>query len=214
MLKRRSITILGTAVLTVLMPLNGSANERDMDSYLKKNFWGALYADGGQTYYCSKDFRNKTALLTESYIYAKSWVRDHLNCGTMRQCETNDEQFVTILTDLQNIVPNESMLEYKIQNTVFGLLDDSVEKNECGLRKSMHVVEPPDTVKGDVARIMFYMHDKYKLPLVSSLPDLIRWSEIDPPSPEEIARNEKIKAIQGNVNRFVTHPEQIYELKP
>jgi endonuclease I len=58
------------------------------------------------------------------------------------------------------------------------------------------------------------MHDRYQLPLVSSQPDLIRWSEIDPPSPEEIERDRKIEAIQGNGNRFVSNPEQIYELRP
>lgn len=213
MLNRRT-TLLGASILCTLLPMHAVSAARDIDDYLKKNLWGNLYKDGGETYYCGKPFKKKTALLTETHIYTKSWIKDHLNCGSMRQCENDSSQFFSIVTDLQNIVVSEAQIQIKLNNTVFGLLDDSVVKNACGIRQRMHLVEPPDTVKGDIARIMFYMHDKYKLPLVSSLPDLIRWSEIDPPSPEEIERNDKINAIQGNSNRFVTNPEQIYELKP
>lgn len=213
MLNRRT-TLLGASILCALLPMHAASASRDIDDYLKKNLWGNLYKDGGKTYYCGKAFKKKTALLTETHIYTKSWIKDHLNCGSMRQCENDSPQFFSIATDLQNIVVSEAQIQIKLNNTVFGLLDDSVVKNACGIRQRMHLVEPPDTVKGDIARIMFYMHDKYNMPLVSSLPDLIRWSEIDPPSPEEIARNDKINAIQGNSNRFVTNPEQIYELKP
>ncbi len=201
-------------VLGLLLPTSTVMAESEVDQVLKRNFWNGLYQNGGRTFYCDKSFRNKSALLVESYIYAKSWVRDHLNCGTMRECERSNSTFIEIVSDLHNIVPATLQQEYKLTNTVFGLLDDSVQKNECGIRKHMHVVEPPDEKKGDVARIMFYMHDRYGLPLISSLPDLIRWSEIDPPSKEELERNEKILGIQGNGNRFVTNPEQIYELKP
>lgn len=214
MLNRHRFKFLTITLLSALLPMQAESSARDIDDYLKKNLWGNLYKNGGKTYYCEKPFKSKTALLTESHIYAKSWIKDHLNCGTVRKCESDSPKYFSLVTDLQNIVISESQLEMKLKNTVFGLLDDAVPKNECGVRQRMHVVEPPDSVKGDVARIMFYMNDKYKVPLISSLPDLIRWSEMDPPSPQEIARNEKINKIQGNSNRFVTNPEQIYELKP
>jgi deoxyribonuclease-1 len=200
------------AALLLVPAITHGANQ--VDESLKRNFWSTLYKDGGRTFYCDKPFSGRSAVLTESYIYAKSWVRDHLDCGTMRQCEQDHTRFIEISTDLHNIVVTSLQTEYKMKNTVFGLLDGQVQENECGIRKHMHIVEPPDSRKGDVARIMFYMHDRYQLPLVSSQPDLIRWSEIDPPSPEEIERDRKIEAIQGNGNRFVSNPEQIYELRP
>ncbi len=97
--------------------------------------------------------------------------------------------------------------------------------------------EPRDEVKGDVARMMFYMDVRYEgdsgevdLELVDAVdtddPDtgdylgehgrlttLLRWHFEDPVSAEEQARNQLIYTnYQHNRNPFIDHPEYVSEI--
>lgn len=85
--------------------------------------------------------------------------------------------------------------------------------------------EPRDAVKGDVARMLFYMAVRYEggdgfadLELSSTvgssssrigdLETLLAWSTADPVDAFEMRRNDRIHAQwQGNRNPFVDHPE-------
>ena len=76
------------------------------------------------------------------------------------------------------------------------------------------IFEPRDEVKGDVARILFYLMiryneaDSYKLTTVAtSVEMLLRWNEADPVDSWEMNRNNVIEGIQGNRNPFIDHPE-------
>lgn len=93
--------------------------------------------------------------------------------------------------------------------------------------------EPRDEVKGDVARMLFYMAVRYegdpvfddgfdlvlandpdedkslKLPIYGDIDDLLRWHIEDPVSQWEIDRNEVIYSYQGNRNPFIEHPELV-----
>ncbi len=91
--------------------------------------------------------------------------------------------------------------------------------------------EPRDAVKGDVARIIFYMDVRYE-GLDSVTPDLqvvdyltstgeaklgklctlLSWSESDPVDDFERNRNDKIYEFQGNRNPFIDHPEWITKI--
>ena len=170
---------------------------------IEQKFWGTLYKNGGETYYCNKPFTSKTPLLSVSHIYSGSGIREHLQCGTNRQCLRDSAQYQTIMSDLQNIVPANAYFEFKRKNSTFGVLDESVEANECDIRKRHHIIEPPSKLKGDIARAIFYMRDTYKLPMLGSTNDLERWSTADPPSDEELLRNNDIEIIQGTRNPYV-----------
>lgn len=86
--------------------------------------------------------------------------------------------------------------------------------------------EPRDAVKGDVARMIFYMSVRYEggdgfadleandlvgngsNPSVGRLSVLLAWNAQDPPSAFEQRRNEVIfTSFQGNRNPFIDHPE-------
>lgn len=87
--------------------------------------------------------------------------------------------------------------------------------------------EPPDEVKGDTARMMFYMDVRYEggdgsgvgdLVLVDAftsggssqagrLCDLVQWHMDDPVSQAELDRNDVVYEWQGNRNPFIDHPE-------
>jgi endonuclease I len=93
--------------------------------------------------------------------------------------------------------------------------------------------EPPDAVKGDVARMIFYMSVRYNgdegsngvsltvvdgvgTPFggdtedngeIGDLATLMAWHVLDPVSDEERHRNNIIYDIQGNRNPFIDRPE-------
>lgn len=88
--------------------------------------------------------------------------------------------------------------------------------------------EPRDAVKGDVARMIFYMAVRYEggdghpdlevndqvsngtQPLHGKLSTLKAWSQQDPPDAFEKNRNEVIfTSIQKNRNPFIDHPEWV-----
>jgi deoxyribonuclease-1 len=186
-----------------------SAVEKDPKKVLKKDFWGKVHASGGESFYTRKPFKKKTPLLTESYIYPTISVRDHLQCGTNRQCSRENEDYRAILSDLHNIVVADSNLAFKLKSATFGILDESVEKDEFGMRIYLSLVEPSDDRKGDVARTIFYMHKTYDLPIPGQAIDYILWNEQDPPSEEEKARNDLIESIQGSRNIFIDDPSLI-----
>jgi len=89
--------------------------------------------------------------------------------------------------------------------------------------------EPPASIKGDLARSMFYMAIRYtgdktnepvlyltdNTALIKStnsymgrLSALLAWHKADPVSVEEVARQEKIYTLyQHNRNPLIDHPE-------
>ncbi|MBN2280927.1 MAG: endonuclease [Candidatus Marinimicrobia bacterium] len=85
--------------------------------------------------------------------------------------------------------------------------------------------EPRDEVKGDVARMMFYMVVRYEGeegydlelvdnvstsgPLFGKLSTLIQWHSSDAPDDFEKNRNEVVYGYQGNRNPFIDHPEWV-----
>lgn len=64
---------------------------------------------------------------------------------------------------------------------------------------------------GDVARIILYIYIRYELniQLVGQLDVFLMWHEMDPVSPFEISRNNKIYAIQSNRNPFIDYPDLV-----
>ncbi|MEP0985574.1 endonuclease [Ekhidna sp.] len=89
--------------------------------------------------------------------------------------------------------------------------------------------EPRDAVKGDVARMLFYMATRYegeagepdleltetllgsgdKSPLHAKLSVLLLWHQQDPVDAYEQTRNDIIYGYQGNRNPFIDHPEYV-----
>lgn len=88
---------------------------------------------------------------------------------------------------------------------------------------------PGDDVKGDVARMIFYMATRYegengeldleltdavlsntdKQPLHGRISVLLQWHQEDPVSTEEINRHEAIYSYQNNRNPYIDHPEYV-----
>ena len=77
--------------------------------------------------------------------------------------------------------------------------------------------EPLDSIKGDCARIVFYMWTVYfaerNTPITNvaeSIKTMIEWHKADPVDACEILRNNKVESsVQKNRNPFVDHPEWV-----
>ena len=92
--------------------------------------------------------------------------------------------------------------------------------------------EPRDAVKGDVARMMFYMAVRYEgdvsgepdlelvdyitgstsSPIFGKLNTLLEWHNEDPVDDFERNRNEVVYSYQNNRNPFIDHPEYVTEI--
>lgn len=95
---------------------------------------------------------------------------------------------------------------------------------ECAFRRDGNSIEPRDEIKGDLARMLFYMDVRYDgadgepdLRLVPGPPAgentlghlcrLLSWHIADPLARDEIARHDRIVAEQGNRNPFIDRPD-------
>ena len=74
----------------------------------------------------------------------------------------------------------------------------------------MKRVQPREEVRGRVARIQLYMHERYGLRMSAQDRQLFcAWSRENPVDEWETERNQRIEAIQGSGNGFVTDPGKL-----
>lgn len=142
-----------------------------------------------------------------------TWAQSHGGFGTSKGPGT----------DIHHLRPTDVQV-----NSARGNLDfdngGSPVKNCDGCFKSGNSWEPPDNVKGDVARMLFYMATRYEpgdrvdlelndkvnngsTPYHGKLSVLLEWHKLDPVDAFERNRNEIIQELQGNRNPFIDHPE-------
>lgn len=167
------------------------------------------------------------------------WNREHIWSKSRGDFEHEDGASAQALgahTDGHHLVAAERRMNSTKNNRLF---------TDCHIEGTTNVVdrgygnftcdewafEPRDEVKGDVARMLFYMAVRYegedgdyvdlelsdnplfdkssKLPIYGDLDVLLRWHLEDPVSAWEIERNEVIYSFQGNRNPFIDMPELV-----
>ncbi|MEP2942451.1 MAG: endonuclease [Sneathiella sp.] len=137
------------------------------------------------------------------------WQRDLDGNGKKdgRKGCKKDPVFAEMEGDLHNLVPAIGELNGDRSNFSFSMLEG--ERRLYGnpdfeVDFKRRIVEPRPEVRGDIARIYFYMADRYKLRLSSKEKKLFEaWSKQDPVSEWERKRDQMIQAVQGNHNPFV-----------
>ena len=133
-------------------------------------------------------------------------------------------------TDVHHLRPTDVSV-----NSTRGNLDFDNGGQEVGEAPGNYVdgdsFEPRDEVKGDVARMLFYMAVRYEgddgfpdlevndrvgngsAPYMGKLSVLKQWHRQDPPDAFEQRRNDVIyNDIQHNRNPFIDHPEWVEEI--
>ncbi|MFE8696425.1 endonuclease [Cytobacillus sp. FJAT-53684] len=147
-----------------------------------------------------------------------TWAKSHGNFGTSKGPGT----------DIHHLRPTDVQVNSHRSNLDFDNGGSSVPGCN-GCKKTSNSFEPPDRVKGDVARILFYMATRYEkgdkvdlelneklgngsAPYHGKLSTLLKWHQMDPVDDFEKNRNEVIFKIQGNRNPFIDHPEWVSEI--
>ncbi len=120
---------------------------------------------------------------------------------------------IAALSDLHHLLPADVETNGKRGNHPFGVVVGTpvFEKGGSKLgydRDGGLVFEPPEDIKGAIARALMYVHTVYKLDIddVGGKALLQQWNADHPPTAEEVARNAAISKHQGNRNPFVDHP--------
>lgn len=160
-----------------------------------------------------------------------AWDREHV---VPQSYGAKDGRFAK--SDLHNLFPSLREVNSLRGSRYFDESDETKEIPEKAPLASHDTDswEPPDEIKGDIARIVFYMDTRYdgsdskqdiKIAEVANrdegvfgnLRTLLNWHQVDPVSDEERERNNEIYFVQGNRNPFVDRPdfvEQIYGSGP
>ncbi|ANU10817.1 deoxyribonuclease I [Planococcus antarcticus DSM 14505] len=142
-----------------------------------------------------------------------TWAKSHGSFGTAMGAGT----------DIHHLRPTDVQVNGLRGNLDFDYGGTAVSGCDGCLRTTTSW-EPPDDVKGDVARMLFYMVVRYEsgdavdlelndqvnngsTPYHGKISVLLEWHAQDPVSAWEQQRNEKIEDIQGNRNPFIDHPE-------
>ena len=136
-----------------------------------------------------------------------------------------------IKSDIVHVLPTDGYVNNRRSNYPFGEVKNATYTSNNGYSKlgscktsgySGTVFEPNDEIKGDIARIYFYMITRYEGScsswghdvFTSTYPGLttwtlnmmMRWSKEDPVDAREIARNNAVYEVQGNRNPYVDYP--------
>ena len=138
-------------------------------------------------------------------------------------------------SDIVHVVPTDGYVNNRRSNYPFGEVSNVTYQSNQGYCKlgscktegyNSTVFEPNDAIKGDLARIYFYMATCYENKCATWTSGegssvfsnenqglknwvvnmMMAWSKLDPVDEVEIARNNAVKQLQGNRNPFVDYP--------
>ncbi len=162
--------------------------------------------------YCGESFQDRSGLSVE-HIYPASWMAEHLDCGSRKQCRQSSERFNHMEADMHNLYPALVSINQARSNYQFGMIEGEIrEFGECDFERnnSARIAEPRPIARGNVARAIFYMNAEYGLPIPDDMVELLKqWNREDPPSCHEMRRNNKIEELQGTRNPYIDHPGRV-----
>jgi deoxyribonuclease-1 len=209
-----------TAVTIAFLPAAGAQpagdDYHDYDRLASGLFWRSLYPDGGWTLYCGLHFkRNRRAAdgrpVDIDHLYPIAAMLRHLECRNRMECrERERERFGVMEADMHNLYPVwQPIITYR-NGRVFGEISGEDHRfDDCDLEWRRGVLEPRPLARGNIARAILYMQERYGLPLDPAEREvLVRWNLEDPPSRQELNRNDLIERLQGNRNPYIDDPER------
>lgn len=135
------------------------------------------------------------------HVVPRSWSAAAAGCSSVASC--SGPTFNEMVADPYALVPAVGALNGKRSNNVlWEVAGESRPYGQCdfevGVDDGVTYIEPPDHLKGDLARITLYMVKRYgiKLPTRGALALYKRWSREDPVDDKE---REWLRAIRENV---------------
>ena len=108
---------------------------------------------------------------------------------------------------MHNLVPSIGEVNGDRSNFKYGMIEgESRRYGACDFEIDFKAkrAEPAPTIRGDIARIYFYMRDRYQLNISRQQTQLFEaWSKDDPVDEWERIKNQKGMTIQGNANPYI-----------
>lgn len=200
-----------------------------------------IYADESQTFYCGCPLRwqggkGVVDLNSCGYAVRKNGPRaqriewEHvmpaqqfgaaMRCwqqGGREQCAAKDARFQAMEADLFNLKPAIGEINADRAHYRFALLPDVPKQHgQCDFKVDFarDLVEPRAAIRGDIARIYFYMSHQYAIALPSNeLQLMLKWHQADPVDARERQLHQRIAQHMGRDNPFVSGklaPEQVF----
>lgn len=128
--------------------------------------------------------------------------------GGRKNCKRTDPVFSAMEADMHNLTLTIGEVNADRSNFQFGVIPgEAREHGACDLEVDFkgRVFEPREEVRGLVARVAFYIHDRYDVRMAESQQRLfLAWDRQYPVSEWERERDRRIAARMGHHNRFVT----------
>lgn len=223
-------------VMVMTLSLGVVAAPRDFDE--AKRLAERVYSDHPEEFYCGcritwrnggkdlVDFNScgyqirkdptRAQRIEWEHVVPASWFGQPMACwrqGGRENCSKRDETFKRMEADMHNLTPSVGEVNGDRGNMPFGLVAaDKARYGKCTTRVDMasERVEPRDKVKGDAARIAFYMADRYQVKLDDRQIALLRrWAEQDPVDAWEMERDRRIAQHMGWRNPYVAQAGKI-----
>ncbi|MCP3923363.1 MAG: endonuclease I [Desulfobacterales bacterium] len=125
-----------------------------------------------------------------------------------RKCaEKVNMKYRYMQADLYNLVPANGQVNALRSNYSYAIIPGEQRQfGACDMEIRSRKAEPMPEIRGDIARIYFYMDDAYPGRGIISRKNrkmFKAWDKADPIDAWERKRAKRIERIQGNVNRFV-----------
>lgn len=202
----------------------GHRNFSDAKRVLPGVFSGKLQEE----FYCGCDYQGKDVDLASCGYQPRkneqrasriewehvvpAWVIGHQRqCwqkGGREQCADKDQIYQVAEGDLNNLVPSVGEVNGDRSNFPYSAWDSSPEPiyGSCQTVVDFKLkrAQPRPEVRGRIARIYFYMHERYALSISKQDRQLMcGWGKQYPIDEWERERNRRIRALQGEGNAYV-----------
>lgn len=227
---------LGSSAQVIKTTINSTISS-DIKSLTYAEVWTALtYTDEDPSntdnvilWYTARSQAKSTNGSGEASTNPDNWNREH----SWPKSHGFPDEGQLAYTDIHHLRPSDISVNGSRSNLDFDNSDSPLAESP-GNRIDSDSFEPRDDIKGDVARMMFYMDTRYEgagsdnvndLVLVNRLTSaaepnlgflctLIAWNNADLVDASEQSRNDRIYELQGNRNPFIDNPSWVATLYP
>lgn len=127
--------------------------------------------------------------------------------GGRKLCQS-DPLYLEMASNLHNLHPSNGEANADRSNFDFASWSSSVGSNygQCDLKVDFknRKVSPPEPSRGQIARAILYMSERYEIPLSTAMyNEMWHWHQTNQVSDWECLRDRRIAKIQGDHNPFV-----------
>lgn len=144
-------------------------------------------------------------------IYGRTFLawNGHPQCGKTkgRSCARKvSKEFSHMEANLYNLKPSVGSINSLRGNRTMTDLPGDQYKGQCHFETESGKVEPKDSIKGNIARIYFYMNKAYPNRNIiepENRDNYLLWDVLDPVDADECALARDIEQLQGHQNGIV-----------